>query len=101
MKQEVYLKDLIDYLPRGRFLNIVRKICRDNNIKFPFAQESNIKGNIIMPDKVAFDKIYEHILVRFYNSNYKYSGLNNYPLYQILKKIYESQGWELPKKDKI
>ncbi len=95
MKQEVYLKDLIDYLPRGSFLNIVRKICRDNNIKFPFTQESNIKGNVIIPDKVAFDKIYEHILVRFHNSTYRYCGLNNYPLYQILKCIYESQGWEI------
>lgn len=98
---QTYLKNVIfDYTTRKNFLRSINHICNQNNIKLPFTKKKNKEGMIIIPDKVAFDKIYEHILVRFYNSSYRYSGLKNYPYYQHFKSIYNSQGWEMPKEFK-
>lgn len=93
---QVYLKDVIlDYPARGRFLKLIRHMCDQNNIPFPFTKKSGREGMVIEPDKAAFDRLYSLILVRFHNSTYRYCGLKNYPLYQHLKSIYESQGWEM------
>lgn len=92
---QIYLKDIIlDYSARKGFIAVIKSICNQNNIKFPFTQENNVKGNTITPDKTAFDEIYKHVLVRFHNSPYRYCGLKNYPLYVHFKAVYESQGWK-------
>lgn len=93
---QIYVKDIIlDYSTRGRFLKVIRNICRQNNIIFPFTSLNNREGMFIVPDQIAFDEIYKHILVRFRNSTYRYCGLKNYPLYVHFKAVYEAQGWEL------
>lgn len=94
---QVYLKNVIlDYAVRSRFLALIRYLCKQNNIPFPFTKERHKEGVIIIFDKDTFDELYKHILTRFHNSTYRYCGLKNYPHYKHLKSIYEIQGWEMP-----